>query len=158
MSALTDILRRAAESVRQADGTVSLANAAAAALPLVKDDAEAVDIALREAVSINIKRMLTREAKTLGFGVHGQIGDLFGVRAAHVLDLEERIVKETDSMSRVEFDRLRSIRRKQLNDDAAYLDILDRATSQLALFWDAEPELTYGEVKVRYLAARKAAA
>jgi hypothetical protein len=97
----------------------------------------------------------TRRGRGDPGGSKDQLDIIFDLRVRHVLDLKERVIKRTRDLLRLEFDRVRAIRRLSLEQDAVYLDRLDRAALALSPYWDELPAATFGEVEALYLAAQQ---
>lgn len=144
MSRLTDIVSQVVASAQDAEGSIDSHAAVTMGVPLVKADDEAVDQCISEALAKRIKDAATRVSKAANDAPDSQ-SDLFELRPRHALDIEGRTLKSTRALSRLEFERIRQIRRESLANDAAYLARLDNAASTLAPIWDAQPALTYGE-------------
>jgi len=144
MSRLTDIVSEVIASTQDAEGSINTGVAVTKGVPLVKADAEAVDQCISEALAKRIKDAATRARKAAEDAPDAQ-PDLFDLRPRHALDIEGRTLKSTHALSRLEFERIRQIRRDSLASDEAYLARLDNAASALAPIWDAYPALTYGE-------------
>jgi len=120
------------------------------ALRIVRSDDEATDQCIREALSKRIKDTATRRDRGGGGSDKDRQALLFDLRPRHALDTEGRVLKDTRAMIRIEFNRVREIRRKSIADDAAYLEQLDRAAAALGPIWDLYPALTFGEAEEIY--------
>jgi len=128
-----------------------------AAFPLVLADEEARDQIILEGLSKRIKDMATRAHRKSDDDPDKQTS-FFGdrLRQRYALDVDGRVIKDTDAMSRIEFERLIAIREKQMDADAAHLNVLKAAREALAPFWDAHPDYTYGQAEREYLRGRAA--
>lgn len=146
---LADIVQEAIAATERDKQIVTHA-AVEYAFPIVRDDDEATDQCVREALSKRIKDAATRRDR----GSRDNDGDrqplLFDLRPRHALDTDGRILKNTRAMTRIEFSRVREIRRKSIIADEAYLKQLDEAAAALSPIWDLYPALTFGEVEEIY--------
>ena len=149
---LSDIVSKVIADTQDDDGSVNTHAAVTMGVPLVKEDEEAVDQCISEALAVRIKSKATREERNSRERPDGH-ADLFGLRGRHALDIEGRVLKATHALTRLEFERIRQIRRISLAADEAYLAKLDNAAAAVAPLWDIHPSLTFGEV----CALRKAA-
>lgn len=158
MSSLAEIVGRVVDACQTPDGSIVTADAVTMALPLVKEDAEACDTLLCEALSKRIKDAATR-ARAAAMDADGRQPSFWGdkLRPRYALDIEGRSLKNTNSLTRLEFERIRQIRRDQLAADAAALAVLDEAATALSPIWDLNPALSFGEVMQVYLSIRSAA-
>lgn len=145
MSRLTDIVSEVISETKDAEGSINTSQAVTLGVPMVRKDDKAVDQCISEALAIRIKAVATRERKKSNTGSRDQLS-FFDLRPRHALDIEGRILKSTHALTRLEFERIRQIRRESLSADAAYLQKLDNAAIAVAPFWDAHPEATFGEV------------
>lgn len=119
------------------------------AFPIVRDDDEATDQCVRETLARRIKDVATRrEGQSRNKEDHQPV--LFDLRPRHALDTDGRIIKNTRAMTRMEFSRVRDIRRQSIIADEAYLKQLDEAATALAPIWDLYPTLTFGEAEEIY--------
>lgn len=142
---LSDIVSKVVAETQDASGSIVTRDAVEIGKPLVREDEEAVDQCISEALAIRIKAAAQRENKKSEKRDPRQ-PELFGLRPRHALDIEGRILKSTHALTRIEFERIRQIRRESLVADAAYLKKLDDAARALSTIWDSNPELTFGEV------------
>lgn len=153
---LNDIIGRAVELCQRA-GSVDVHRVVNTALPFVMDDDETRDMLVRDALGRRVKDSLTKLSRAAGDEV--KQASFFGdhLRRRYALDLEGRVIKETEFLSRFEFERIISIREKQIVADMAHLEVLKRARDALAPIWDRNPTYTYGEAEAAFLAAERAA-
>lgn len=157
MSRLTDIVSEVIAASQDSEGSLNDRHRAISlGVPLVKEDAEAVDQCIAEALGKRIKDAMTRAPSVAASAPDRQV-NLFDLRPAHALDTEGRVIKTTRALSRLEFERIRQIRRDQIANDAAYLKRLDEAAVALGPIWDANPALNYGEAEDLFRLARGAA-
>lgn len=145
MSRLNDIVSEVIVATQDSDGSIPTQRAVMLGVPLVKKDDEAVDQCIAEALAIRIKNVATRERNKTGSGPADH-EDLFGLRPRHALDVDGRVLKATHALTRIEFERIRQIRRDSLTADEAYLALLDNAAAVVSPVWNVHPELTFGEV------------
>jgi hypothetical protein len=143
--ALSDIVSQVISDTKDSNGSVRTHDAVERGVPLVKEDDEAVDQCISEALSIRIKNVALNERKKDKTRISGP-DDLFGLRGRHALDTDGRMLKATHALTRLEFERIRQIRRDSLRADEAYLAKLDNAAAVVSPVWDANPDLTFGEV------------
>ena len=154
---LNDIVGQAIEATRK-NGRIVLHDAVEFAVPRIKADPEALDRVIRDGLSRQIKTQYTKEIDAVSKEQSGQSSLPFDrVRRAYALDLNGRELKETEHMVRIEWQRIRAIRRQQIVNDMAHLKDLDDADLLLAPLWDANPALTYGEVKALWILRKPAA-
>lgn len=144
---LNDILAQAIDETRHGP-SLSTHEAIEAALPRVKEDEEALDQILREGLGKRIKDMVTKELRKRATESAGQgLLPFDQLRKAYALDTDGRMIKNTDALTRGEWERIREIRRKQIEADTAHLKLLDDVTEMVDDIWQPRPELTFGEVK-----------
>lgn len=129
------------------------------AVPLVMADTEALDQIVREGIGRRIKDLATKRRRAAQSEDAGpEMPSLFGdLRPRYALDAEERFIKRTEDLTRVELRRCIQIRRQQLKADEAHVKAMEDAERLVARFWDAHPDMTFGEVTGLYLASRAAA-
>lgn len=153
---LNDIVGRAIE-LCDLHGAIDTHQAVQTAIPLVMADEEAADQLIREALTKRIKDAATKMTRRADLDRRQE--SFFGnqLRTRYALDLDGRIIKDTEFLSRIEFNRVISIREKQIKDDAAALAVLIRARDALSPIWDMHPEYTYGEAERAFLAAEQVA-
>ena len=148
---LSDIVGRVID-LCDIGGEIDMHKAVQTAFPLVLADAEARDQVIMEGLARRIKEVATRLRRKGRDGADDQ-PSFFGdrLRRRYALDLDGRVVKDTDSMTRLEFERLISIREKQLLDDTTHLAVLREAREALGPIWDTHPEYTYGQAETYFL-------
>jgi hypothetical protein len=132
------------------NGRINTDNAIKSAKKLVRKDDEAVEDCIDDAVSRRITNAATRAKRAKsGQDQPSFFGD--ELRQSYAVDTEGREIVDTDFLSRLQFNRLISIREKQFIDDRRHLDVLRRANRMLSPIWDRMPGATYGEVEREYL-------
>lgn len=142
---LSDIVSKAIDETKDGDGSIRTHEAVKVGFPLVKGDDEAVDQCISEALAERIKKAAQNEKNLDKARISGP-DDLFGLRTRHALDTDGRMLKATHALTRLEFERIRQIRRESLKADEAYLAKLDNAAAAVSPLWDAHPDMTFGEV------------
>lgn len=147
---LSSIIGRAIE-LNTRLGITYQRKAVAAAVELLRSDAEATDEARYIAASKLIHDQATRVMRHMP---DGRQGSFFALRERYALDVEARVFKDTERLSELEFDRIIAIREKQLADDAVHLDRLREARRELAPIWREYPNKTFGGVEAIYLRRR----
>ncbi len=146
MSRLSDVISEACAEARDADGTTVVWNAVNVARGRLDDDDRLilVDEALArrcKAVAERGKRSVKQAAERPS-GIASLFPDL---RQGYALGTDEKVVKETASLSEVEFRRLIAIREKQVEDDRAHLEVLRLAFETVTPIWQAHPDWTFGD-------------
>jgi hypothetical protein len=127
------------------------------AFPIVRNDDEATDQCIREALGKRIKDVATRRDRKPPGSDSETEPLLFDLRPRHALDTDGRTIKTTRAMTQLEFTRVREIRRQTIINDEGYLKQLDEAAAALAPIWDLYPDLTFGEAEDLYRRQRGAA-
>jgi hypothetical protein len=147
---LNDIIGRVIEIAEDANGTIDKNLAARAGVPLVMEDDEAIDECVRETVWRRVNSKGARMERS-HFASAGRQNELFpGLRARYAVDLEGRVLKRTERLTQLEFERVISIREKQVADDTAQLTSLKMARDELSGIWKLYPDLTFGEVEALF--------
>lgn len=148
MSRLSDVIGHVVEVGTDGFGRLDVHSAVALAVEMIDDEDR--NTLVEEALGKRIKDAATKAKRAAANAASSQ-GALFAdVRRAHALDTDGRIVKLTDEMTELEFKRVIEIRRKQIADDIAYLDVLEHAYLQVQPVWRAHPDETFGEVCRRF--------
>lgn len=136
------------------DGTLDRKAAITAAVPMVMKDDALVEQLIRSALSKRIKDSVCGAAERVErCGQHS----FFDLRPAHALGDNESHIKETRSLTRIEFQRLIALREAQVDADVAYLKRLRAAAESTSPVWDAHPEWLWGQVEDAFAAALAAA-
>jgi hypothetical protein len=130
------------------NGVVDRQAAINAALAKVKEDDELVDRILKAGISKQVKDYACKAVHQLEQTPAQH--SLFGLRHAHTLDDDENIIKQTQYMTRIEFQGLITLRRRQVKADMAYLKLLEDAATETASIWDEHPDWTWGQVEAEY--------
>lgn len=86
-----------------------------------------------------------------------QLPLLANLRPRYALDGEDRVVKRTEDLTRLELRRVIQIRRDQIKHDVAHLDALVKVEADLAAVWDLNPAMTLGQCALAAVAAGIAA-
>jgi hypothetical protein len=107
---LSEIVSRVVAETQDASGSIVTRTAVEIGKPLVRGDDEAVDQCISEALAIRIKAVAQREGKK-SEKLDPKQPELFGLRPRHALDIEGRVLKATHALNRIEFERIRQIRR-----------------------------------------------
>lgn len=149
MSRLSDAIGQAIEIEIDGFGRLDISRAVSVALPLLDDEDR--EVLICEALSKRIKDAACKTKKAVQSASSTQYKFPFpGMRHAHALDTDGREVILTEAMTEMQFKRLISIRRRQVADDAAYLNILEQAYQAVRPIWQAYPEWTFGQVCAAY--------
>lgn len=146
MSRLNDVISQAIDTVRDARGRVNVHSAVEIALGLIDD--EDGDTLIRAALSERIKRAAERGTKAIETAAAEPLqGALFkDLRRAYALDEEGRVVKSTDDLTQLEFERIIRIREQSIESDLAHLKILRQALITVRSLWSSHPDWTFAQV------------
>lgn len=156
MATLTDICDRLIELHDRPGLGIDVHAAVTAGVPLVMADAEAVEGAVKQALHKLIKDRATKQVRSEG-DRRGQLMLFPDLRAAYALDVEGRTVKRTVDLSRLEFERLITVRAEQVVADTRHLEALRDARTKAAPMWDMHPAATFGEIVAMLAVAEQAA-
>lgn len=142
MSRLSDLVNDALVRNTHADGTIDTGAAVSAIKPTIGPDE--TDILVTEALVHRVKNAakISRAGMLANAKKRNLQLPFEGLHVAYPLDLDGRYIKQTESLTRAEFQRVISIREKQIVDDTAHLTKLRSAFDALAPFWDAQPDWT----------------
>lgn len=145
MSRLSDVIGRVIEETRDAFGRIDTNAAVMNARPMLDDDD--CEVLIADALGKRIKDAATKASRSEAKRSPAQKSFPFpDLRVSHAIDIDGRYIKLTTEMTEMEFRRVIDIRRKQVEDDKAYLDILERAYRDVEPLWRAMPDATFGEV------------
>lgn len=146
MSRLSDVIDRVVELETDTNGTLDVHRAVSAARPLL--DADDTETLILEGLAKRIKDKVTRRARAVADEMDEAQNDLPfpDLRPAHAVDVDGRFVVNTVDMTEMQFRRVIEIRRKQLRDDRAYLDVLEQAYRQVEPIWRMHPDFTFRQV------------
>ena len=153
---LADVIAEATEA-HQHDGVVDRNAALGDAFGRVRADPELADQCIRSDLVRRIKERTCKAAKRAG-EADARAPSLFGLRNAYALDDDAHDIKDTDQLSRAEFQGLVNLRQRQVNADIAQLTKLREALRQTADIWDRHPAWTWGQVAADYAQRRARAA
>jgi hypothetical protein len=155
---LSDIVSRAID-LNTMMGVTSQKKAVAAAVALMRKDAEATEEARYVAASKLVHDQATRTMRKVAEDDPRQ-PSFFGdrLRARYALDVDNRVIKDLVRLARLEFRRIIAIREKQLKFDGAHLAALKEAYKELSPIWDLYPKKLYGEIEAIYLRRMRLAA
>jgi hypothetical protein len=144
---LSNIIDRAVE-LNTIMGVTDQPKAARAAIDLLASDPGATREAIHLAVVKCIHDQTTRTMRRLGGD--GRQKSLFGLHERYALDLDRRVIKDTDRLTRTEFKAILKLREKQVADDTEHLNALRRADRQLDPIWEEYPDKTFREIEIIY--------
>lgn len=146
--ALTNIIHKVIEKC-EIDGELTQEKAVGAGVPLVMADPDAVDECVRETVWRRVNTM-TKRLRHRIMPAPRQAELFPGLRTHYAVDTDGRVLKQTGLLTRLEFERVISIREKQVADDTTHLEVLRQARRQLQRLWDANPALNFGAVETLF--------
>jgi hypothetical protein len=155
---LSDIIDTAI-TLNTKNGTTDQPKAQKTAIAKLKHDAGAT----REAVVIAVRKLIHDRATRHMRGIAGKGGgdgrqqSLFGLRERYALDVDARVIKDTDQLREAEFKRIIAIREEQLIADTRHLDSLKTAWAEVGPIWKKHPNKLFGEVEQIYISRRRAA-
>lgn len=148
MTALSDIIAEATDANREG-GVIRRHDALNAAFERVRDDPDLAEQCIRADLGRRIKAAAMRTAHNIGREDRRQ-ATLFGLRAAYALDDEAHDIKQTDDMTRAEFEGLISLRQQQVTADLSHLSKLRDALRQTSTIWDRNPGWLWRQVEEAY--------
>lgn len=140
---LSNIVARAIE-LNTVMGITSQPKAVSAAKGIVDSDAEAIEDAIDIAVTKLVHDQCTRTMRRID---DGRQGSLFLLHTRYATDADARVFKDTERLTRLEFQRIVALRTKQIADDQAHLNLMLNAYRQLSPIWDEYPAKLFGEVE-----------
>lgn len=153
---LNDITERAID-LNTSVGVTNTGRAVKAMVSLLKtaepsDQDDAFEVCARKMIHDKATREFRQAAK-------GDVrqGSFFSLRSRYALETDHRVIKDTERLTRLEWQSILTLRRKQLRDDAAQLAILEAVNSELAPIWDEYPAKLYGEIEAIYRRRQEAA-
>ena len=144
MSRLSDVIGRVVELESGPEG-IDLRHAVSVARPMLDDDD--VEALVCEALTKRIKDAATRGRMEASRAVETTQSELPfpDLRVRHAVDIEGRRLVNTEDMTEMQFRRVIEIRRKQIKDDTAYLEVLENAYLHVAPVWRQHPDLSFGQ-------------
>lgn len=149
MSRLSDVIGMVVEQHMGPNGSLNVHAAIDAAVPML--DQDDVDALVRDALGKRIKDAVSKGVKAAVERVSSrQFALPFDLRPAHALDDEGRSMVLTTELSELQFLRIIEIRRKQVEDDTAYLRKLEDAYQSVRPVWSRHPDWTFGQVYSEY--------
>jgi hypothetical protein len=148
METLGDIISAATEA-NQSNGVVNRHEALNTAIEQVKSNPDLADQCIRADLGRRIKERAIRVARNAGDRSNRQMS-MFGLRAAYALDDEAHNVKDTDALTRSEFEALINLRQRQVTADLGHLSKLRDAMRHTASIWNRHPDWTWGQVEAEY--------
>lgn len=145
MSRLSDVVNEACAEARDGFGRTVVQQAVAFARGRLDEDDR--DTLVDEALARRCKTVAEKARKSVrAAAAEANLVDMFpDLRAGYALDNEERVVKETASLSELEFDRIIAIREKQVEDDTSHLEHLRAARATAKPLWTVHPDWTFGD-------------
>lgn len=150
MSLLSDRIRTAvADDLAERGRTEPAAVAAVVVETLTPEEMK--ECALRD-ITLQAKRMAQRGVKKVAEAPTQASLPFPGLRAGYAIDVDERCIKNTEDLTRLEFQRLISIREQQIEADRDHLSELRAAQRAVRPIWDAHPDWTFRQVSDAYMA------
>lgn len=73
------------------------------------------------------------------------------LKASYVIDSQDRYLKRTENLIRLELIRVIQIREESVAADHAHLNVLKDVRDKLAPYWDKHPDFTLGQVAALYV-------
>lgn len=155
MSRLNDLARRVLSELRDETGSVKVHEAVKLVRPqLDEQDCERL---IEEGIAIAIKRAgqeTRRAALDASTSPSNGQHELFpSLRPMYALDVDGRSIKDTGSLSLLEFRRIIAIREKQLEDDRSHLEVLRTALGAVMPHWSINPSWTFAQACEAYRCA-----
>jgi hypothetical protein len=147
---LTSIIDRAV-TLHTAMGVTHVLKAKQAAVELMRNDPSATEEACYFAASKLIHDRTTRAMRAAS--KHRQ-SSLWNLHDRYALDVENRVIKDTDRLSRLEWRALLNLRKKQIEDDTAHYREMLHADKELGPIWDEFPDKNFREVETIFLHRR----
>jgi hypothetical protein len=150
---LNDIIRRAIE-LNTVLGVTKQPRAVQDAVSLILSD----QTVLRDAATVAAAKLIhdscTKAMRQLPADTRQ--GSLFLLRDRYALD-GDRIFKDTDRLSEIEFLRVLALRKKQIEDDTKHYRQMVIAYAELGPIWREFPEKLLGEIEAIWIRRRSAA-
>ena len=134
-------------------GVTKVLKAKQAGFPLVKADPQATDEAIYIALTKGILDRTTRAMRRKTSGQHQ--GSFFNLHERYALDLDAKVIKDTDCLMRLEWKAILKLRKKQIDDDTAHYAAMLEADKQLSPIWDEYPDKIFQEIEAIYLHRRR---
>lgn len=123
---------------------------------LVEEDHDLLTECARAGFSRSIKEAAIRQQRKMLNDAGAQ--SCFDVlRRRYPLDVEAKVIKETDYLTEMELDRIIAVRDKSVADDMAHLSALKEVRASLKPIWKSHPEWTLGEAERAFRGLRDAA-
>lgn len=151
---LSNIVHNAIE-LNTLAGVTMQQKAAAAALSVAASDDEAIEDALQISIAKLVHDLSTKAMRKRPDD--SRQGSLFLLHERYAIDAEARVIKDTEKLTQLEFQRIMALRQKQIEDDTRHYEMMVRAYNEVAPIWSEFPEKLFGEVEGIWLARRDAA-
>lgn len=150
---LSEITDRAIE-LNTTRGTTRTHNAIASFVALTKTAAHEIQ---EEAFEVAARKLIhDRATKQMRATAHSdpRQRSFFSLHARYALEVDHRVYKDTERLTRLEWRSVLALRRKQLADDAAHLTAMEEADREFAPIWDRFPRKLLGQIEKIYLTRR----
>jgi hypothetical protein len=134
-------------------GVTRVLKAKQAAVDLMRLDEQATDEARYVAATKLILDRTTRAMRRVAN--NPRQGSFFKLHDRYALDLDAKVIKDTDRLLRLEWQAILKLRKKQIEDDTAHYAAMLEADSQLSPIWDEFPDRTFQEIEAIYLHRRR---
>ncbi|WP_156456579.1 hypothetical protein [Blastomonas sp. CCH2-A2] len=140
MSRLSDLVNGAILANTAEDGTINVTGALHSIKPALDDECR--EVLVNEALSIRVTTAAKSAKSTLrGIAAKANFELPFkGLHHAYPLDLNGRLIKRTEALSRAEFESVISIREKQIINDMGHLEKLRSAHAAMLPVWEQNPD------------------
>ena len=150
---LSSIVRRAID-LNTVMGVTKQPNAVADAVSLIQVSDEAIKEAIHFSAVKLVHDLCTKAMRKLPPDTRQ--ASLFLLHERYALD-DDRVIKDTERLSEIEFLRIMALRKKQIKDDQKHYDLMVFAYSELSPIWREFPDKLLGEIE-RIWVNRRAAA
>lgn len=147
---LTSIIDRAV-TLNTAMGVTHVLKAKQAAVELMRNDPSATEEARYFAASKLIHDRTTRTMRAIS---KQRQKTLWNLHERYAIDVENRVIKDTDRLSRLEWRALLNLRQKQIEDDTAHYRQMLNADRELSPIWDEFPDKNFREIEMIWLQGR----
>lgn len=158
MSRLSDLVSDSVIENTKRDGTIDKYAAVLSIKPLLDGDDR--EVLVSEALNARVTKAAKSTRKNLRANATRRDRGLpfIGLHSAYPLDIDGQYIKRTESLTRAEFERVISIREKQIVDDMAHLKKLRQAFTAMLPFWDSHPDWTVQQCAMALSSIERSAA
>jgi len=137
-------------------GVTKVLRAKQSAVQVARRDPVAIEEALYVAITKLILDRTTRAMRRLE--KDRRQGSFFKLHERYALDIDAKVIKDTDRLLRLEWRAILRLRKKQIEDDTAHYNSMLEADRQLSPIWDQFPDKTFREIETIYLQRRSGSA